>query len=91
MEDVNKKDIPVVFVYAPMFKRLKDNLDEQLSMDAYRRLSQQYGVPILDFSDMSISSDTTFFHDANHVNSVGAERFSSELAHCLDSLGIIKN
>ncbi len=91
LEDVNKKDIPVVFVYAPMFKRLKDNLDEQLSMDAYRRLSQQYGVPILDFSDMSISSDTTYFHDANHVNSVGAERFSSELAHCLDSLGIIKN
>ena len=91
LEDVNKKDIPVVFVYAPMFKRLKDNLDEQLSMDAYRRLSQQYGVPILDFSDMSICSDTTFFHDANHVNSIGAERFSAELAHCLDSLDIIKN
>ena len=91
LEDVKKKEIKVVFVYAPIFGRLKEKMDEHSSMNVYQRLSKKYGVPILDFSDMDICSDTTFFHDANHVNSIGAELFSFDLAHRLDSLGILNN
>ena len=91
LKEANEDGIPVAFVYVPLFKKLKDNLDERLAMDAYHRLSEKYGVPILDFSEMDFSSDTKFFHDANHVNSVGAERFSMELAHCIDTLGILGN
>ena len=87
-----KKDgIPVVFVYAPLFKKLKENLYEQSSSETYQRLSEAYDVPILDFSEMDICYDTRFFHDANHVNAIGAIRFSMELAHCIDTLGVLKN
>ena len=90
LKKANEDGIPVVFVYAPLFKKLKDNLDETLSMNAYQRLSEKFGVPILDFSEMDICTDTRFFHDANHVNSVGAERFSVALAYVIDSLGVLR-
>lgn len=91
LEEANENRIQVVFVYAPIFKRLKDNLDEASSRNAYQRLSKKFGVPILDFSEMDICTNTSFFHDSNHVNSVGAEHFSMELAHCIDTLGILGN
>ena len=80
----------VVFVYAPVYKVLKDNLDEIESMEIYNSLSLQYGVPILDFSEMEFCSDSSYFIDANHVNSKGATQFSLELAHKIDSLGLLK-
>ena len=91
LEAAKKDDISMVFVYAPLFKRLKENLDEQPSSHTYKRLSEAYNVPILDFSEMDICSDTRYFQDANHVNSIGAVRFSMDLAHSIDTLGILKN
>ena len=91
LETAKKDDIPMVFVYAPLFKRLKENLDEQPSSHTYKRLSEAYNVPILDFSEMDICSDTRYFHDANHVNNIGAVRFSMNLAHSIDNLGVLKN
>ena len=87
-----KKDgLSVVFVYAPLFKRLKDNVDEQLTMQTYRCLSEKYDIPILNLSEMDFCSDTRFFHDANHVNAIGAVHFSMKLAYCIDTLGILEN
>lgn len=91
LEVAKKDEISVVFVYAPLFKRLKENLDEQLSLQTYKRLSEAYDVPILDFSEMDICYETRYFHDANHVNSSGAVRFSKDLAHSIDTLGVLKN
>lgn len=88
--DAKNEGINVVFVYAPLINQLKENLDEYKSMAEYHRLSEKYEIPILDFSAMDICSDTRFFHDANHVNSVGAQRFSEELAFAIDSLGLLK-
>lgn len=90
LNDAKSNDIKVVFVYAPIFKKLKENLDEARSMMAYQTLSEKYNVTILDFSKMDICGDTCFFLDAKHVNAAGAERFSIELAHSIDSLGILQ-
>ena len=91
LEEANKDGTSVVFVYAPLYKRLKDNLDENASIKIYQQLSEKYEVPILDFTDMSICTDTNYFYDANHLNYDGALRFSVEFAHCIDSLGVLQN
>lgn len=88
--DAKCDGVKVVFVYAPIYKKLKENLDESQAMGVYHSLSEKYGVTILDFSKMDFYADTCFFMDANHVNEAGAERFSKELAYCLDSLGIVQ-
>lgn len=79
----------VLFVYAPMFSVLKENLEESEPMKAYQELSEQYGIPVLDFSRMDFCSDTLYFKDANHINRKGAAVFSRALAHAIDSLGIL--
>lgn len=84
-------NLPVVFVYAPLYKKLKDNLDERVSRTIYQELSSKYDIPIIDLSGMSICSDTDYFKDANHLNSKGAELFSVALSHSIDSLGILNN
>jgi len=76
----------VLFVYAPLYERLKKHIDEEETLRIYRDLSNRYRVQLLDFSQMEICSDTIFFRDANHLNSKGAELFSTSLAHAIDSL-----
>lgn len=91
LKDSECKGVKVVFVYAPLYKKLKENLDEASSMKIYQKLAEKYRIPILDFSKMDICADTNYFIDANHVNAAGAELFSKELAYSIDSLGIIQN
>lgn len=90
LEQAKEKGLQVVFVYAPVYRRLKQHLDEEEPLRVYRELSNRFDVPILDYSQMVIYSDTSFFKDANHLNSRGAELFSMSLAHSIDSLGILQ-
>ena len=90
LEQTKEKGFQVVFVYAPIYRRLKQHLDEEEPLRVYRELSNRFSVPILDYSQMAICSDTSFFKDANHLNSRGAELFSMSLAHSIDSLGILQ-
>ena len=82
---------PIVFVYAPLYKVLKENLCENNSNEVFHQLSADYGIPIIDLSQMDLSADTCYFRDANHVNSMGAELFSVRLACCIDSLGLLSS
>ena len=90
LQETHSEGIPVVFVYAPLYKKLKDNLEEEKTRKAYHDLSQKYGIPLLDFSEMDFCTDTSYFMNGHHVNRKGAERFSMELAYAIDSLGILR-
>lgn len=90
LQETHSEGIPVVFVYAPLYKKLKDNLEEEKTRKAYHDLSQKYGIPVLDFSEMDFCTDTSYFMNGHHVNRKGAERFSMELAYAIDSLGILR-
>lgn len=90
LQETTNEGIPVVFVYAPVFKRLKDNLNEEKTRAAYRDLSQKYDVPMIDLSVMDFYADSNYFMNGHHLNRRGAELFSIELAHRIDSLDIIK-
>ena len=89
LQETTRDGIPVVFVYVPLYKKLKDNLDETKTWEAYRDLSQRYGVPILDFSEMEFYADTSYFMNGHHLNRKGAEIFSLRLAQKLKSMEII--
>ena len=56
----------------------------------YYNLSKQYDIPLLDYSDCYLSQDTAYFYNATHLNKLGAEIFSAQLAHDVYSLGIIQ-
>lgn len=82
--------IQVIFCYAPIYTRVMqklDNIDEMYA--AYQGLANKYNIPIIDFNDSEICSDTTFFYNDTHMNRKGAEWFTTQLAYQLDSLGVI--
>jgi len=90
LQETSSEGIPVVFVYAPIYKRLKDNLNEEKTRAAYRDLSQRYDIPMIDLSEMDFYADSSFFMNGHHLNRKGAELFSIKLAYRIDSLDIIK-
>lgn len=85
-----KDGIQVVFVYAPMYSgatRKIINLDEMHRK--YKDIADEYGIPILDYSDLWICNDTTYFYNAMHLNKTGAEIFTDSLANGIKRLGIL--
>ena len=89
LQETKNDGIPVVMVYAPIYKELKDNLLEEKPRKVYQSLSQKFNIPLLDFSEMDISSDKSYFMNGHHVNKKGANLFTERLSHELDSLGLI--
>lgn len=83
--------IPVVFVYAPVYKKLKDNLEEMQTRKTYQDLSEKYNIPLLDFSEIAFCCDTNYFQNGHHLNRKGANLFTEALAYSIDSLGLLKN
>lgn len=84
-------DVTLIFVMAPLYKDVRNivlNMDEIHQI--YRDLSKQHDIPLLDYSDCYLSQDTAYFYNATHLNKLGAELFSTQLAHDLDTLNLIK-
>lgn len=87
LTSVMQNGTEVIFVYAPMYYKVVEkmtNKDEMYYM--YQELASQFKIPILDYTDMSICYDTTYFYNGTHLNKIGAEIFTTQLAHDLDSL-----
>ena len=84
------ENIKVVFVYAPLYAgaiRIFENIDEM--HDVYQRIAEKYDIPIIDYMNMGISSDTAYFYNATHLNYRGAEIYSDSLANAIKRLGIL--
>ena len=90
MTECREDHVTPVFVLGPVFDQYMlqlDNRDEALA--EVHNMAEQYNVPLFDYTESYISSDSTFFCDPIHLNSCGANRFSMMLAQSLqDSLGI---
>lgn len=80
----------IVFVQAPYYCRLRDNLEDHATRAVYDSLSIVYNIPSLDYTNMSICNDSTYFVDGCHLNYRGSEIFTLELARDIDSLNILK-
>ena len=82
--------IKVVFVYAPLFYGAINkisNLDEMYA--AYESIANKYNIPILDYSNMAICLDKTYFYNALHLNKRGAEIFTDSLAYDIKKMNIL--
>lgn len=69
---------------SPMYYGAKEKCTQlELMYTTYKRLSQKYNIPLLDYTFSEISKDTTNFYNATHLNKKGSELFSKELANDL--------
>lgn len=92
LSQLKEQGVKVVFVYAPIYIGLTykvDNLSE--CNETFQSYSDKYQIPILDYTYYYLSYDTTYFYNATHLNKTGAELFTMQLSHDLDSLGIFQN
>lgn len=91
IEDVMLHGTKVIFVYAPIYYEVNTkcyNINEMHQM--YQNVANKFDIPILDYNDIPMCYDTTYFYNATHLNRIGAELFTTKLAHDIDSLGLLK-
>ena len=79
--------INVVLVYSPFYK---DGQEKFLGVDELRQYyvvtAKKFGCSYLDYMECDISSDSTFFYNASHMNALGAKVFGNILCNDLKSL-----
>lgn len=85
---IKERNIPVLFVCSPMHKL---DFYDKCQMNEFWNLMDTIApdVPKLDYALM-FESDTMYFAESTHINSLGAELFTTKLAHDIDSLGFLK-
>ncbi len=79
----------VILVYSPIYHGVIDkcpDIDKMYAM--YAALAAKHHLPILNYIDIPLCTDTTYFYNATHLNRQGAEIFTTRLAQDLDSMGI---
>ncbi|RYD68477.1 MAG: hypothetical protein EOP84_29940 [Verrucomicrobiaceae bacterium] len=73
--------VPLVFVYSPEYiemQQLERNREELFA--EFHRIAAHGGIDLLDFSNSPLSLDRRNFYNSQHLNALGAEKFSRELS-----------
>ncbi len=93
IEERQAEGIKIAMVYTPIYYLVETNYEDYYDtiMDYYYAISEKYNVPILDYRTLPMCYDTTYFYEGSHINRLGTEIFSTQLAHDLDSIGFIEN
>lgn len=90
LKECKEENIPVVFVYVPFYiEATQKTTDLKGIQGTFGKLAGKYGCQILDYTYHPLSYDTCYFYNAQHLNSRGADIFTTQLAKDLDSLGIL--
>lgn len=72
--------IRLIMVYSPIYKDSQQYIDKMIeTRQKYKEIADAHGVPYLDYSDHPICGDTKYFYNALHLNSDGADLFTSIL------------
>lgn len=91
LSEVTHEGTKVIFVYAPVHHEVRAKMiNEQQMFDMYDSIAKKFDIQILDYNDIPMCYDTTYFYNGTHLNKVGAEMFSTKLAHDIDSIGWLK-
>lgn len=91
LSEVTLKGTKVIFVYAPIYYEVREKMvNEKQMFEMYDTIAQRFNIPLLDYNDIPMCYDTTFFYNGTHLNKFGAELFTAKLAHDIDSLGLLK-
>ena len=79
-----KENIKLVFTIAPEFYKGQDymlNRDEVINR--YKTTLQKYNLPLLDYSEDTISYQQKYFYNTTHMNNKGADVFTKKLSQDL--------
>lgn len=91
LNQVRMQGTRVLFVYAPVYHVAREKMTNESHMfDMYDSIASMLDIPILDYNDITMCYDTTYFYNATHLNKTGAELFTTKLAHDIDSIGFLK-
>ena len=76
-KEIQADNIPIVMAISPVYRNAEG---PEMYEEAYR-ISKAYNIPVVDYRDFElISSDSSYFQDGVHMNTKGAELFSSLIA-----------
>ena len=90
LEEVTADSINIIFVYSPIYigaVKKMTSLDQMY--EKYQEYSKKYNIPILDYTFMKISYDTSYFYNAMHLNKLGSQIYSDSLANDINRLNIL--
>ena len=91
LHEATDKKVKIIFVYAPIYVGAREKMvNEEQMFTMYDSIAKIFEIPILDYNDIPMCYDTTYFYNATHLNRIGAELFTTKLAHDIDSLEILK-
>lgn len=72
----------VILVKTPIYKELQNRFCNRLQMcELYDSIAAVIGAPLLDYWDVEIVADSTYFYNPSHLNKQGAKWISVRLAH----------
>ena len=79
-----KENIQLVFTIAPEFYKGQDYmLNRNKVIHLYEQTLEKHHLPLIDYSSDSISFQQKYFYNTTHMNNVGADVFTKELANDL--------
>ena len=91
LEQTTNNGTKVLFVYAPVYHEVRTKMiNEHQMYEMYDTIASHFNIPILDYNDIPLCYDTTYFYNGTHLNRIGAESFTIQLAHDIDSIGFLK-
>ena len=91
LNEVTLEGTKVILVYAPIYHVAREKMtNEQQMFDMYDSIASRFDIPILDYNAIPMCYDTVYFYNATHLNKRGAELFTTQLAHDIDSIGFMK-
>ena len=81
------KGIDIAVVYAPDYTEFQSYITNRDSvMDLYQAVCSEANIPFLDYSNHYLCSDKAYFYNPTHLNSKGAEIFTTDLSEKLRDL-----
>ena len=80
----------VLLVYSPMYHGVVDKCPDMDKMyKTFGSIAAKYDIPVLNYIEKPFCYDTTYFYNAMHLNRLGAELFTTQLANDIDSLELL--
>jgi hypothetical protein len=76
--------IPLIFTYSPEYSEMQGLTNNRAEIfGRFHDLANRFDIPFWDYSNWKYASNQDFFQNSQHLNDVGAEVFSKDVANQL--------
>ena len=87
VNSLQKAGKKVVVVIPPVYKIVTEKLtDFNPLRETFKEISRKTGCVFIDFTSNVICNDKKYFYNGNHMNAIGSNLFSTQLADSLNAL-----